>query len=285
MSSERPPAPILPGFNLHPRWVEGSTAGEFLPPLIEAGLRAVEFDLHPNQPYWPGFEPLMGACQQMDLRLCFHAPYRPPYSIAGFSGEGREVIKELFTPMLSLAEHWAVAQGNLAAVVIHPAKSSQAPRSDLDADTHSFLAWVLEEFHGLLLALENMGPPAPGEIKAGDTRENVFSLVEGIRHPRLGLCWDLGHDALWNRAEPPEAAWLKRVVHAHVHDLDENGQDHYPLVFGRVPACDWLRRLAQAGMQGAAVLEIKGGQLRTWDLPRINQAIRNSLTTIRECVS
>ncbi len=285
MTGNIPDATILTGFNLHPRWVQGTTPAEFLAPLIEAGLRAVEFELHPNQPYWSGFEPLMGACQKMGLRLCFHAPYRPPYAIEGFSGEGTAAIKELFTPMLSLAQRWAEAQGNLAPVVIHPAKSSQASRAALNADTHGFLAWALEAFPGLLLALENMGPPAPGELKAGDTRENVLVLVEGLPHHRLGICWDLGHDALWGRSAPPDAAWLKRVVHAHVHDLDESGQDHYPLVFGRVPACDWLHSLAQVGMHGAAVLEIKGGQLRTWDMARINQAIRDSLTAIRECAS
>lgn len=269
---------------MHPLWLAGSTLEGFLDPLVAVGLRSVEFELDPHQTHWSGFEPLIAACHSFGLRLCFHAPYRPPFSLEGFSGDRRNGIVGMFSPMLTLAQTWSAIQGGLAPVVVHPARSKRASCPSLVDDTRLFLVWAIERFPGLQLALENTGPAAQGEVKVGDSRQGVYQLVAEIDHPRLGLCWDLGHDALHHRAEPPDLEWVARVAHVHVHDLDENGLDHYPLVYGRVPVCDWLLLLKAAGMRGTITLELKGNQLAAWEPSRINRALSVSLAAIRGCV-
>jgi len=85
----------------------------------------------------------------------------------------------------------------------------------------------------------------------------MLRIVEEVGNCRLGLCWDMGHDVKAGRLTAPDAAWLDRVVHVHLHDIDENGTDHYPLLCGQVPYRTWLPALIQVGFKGIVTLEIK----------------------------
>jgi len=256
---------------------------------MEVGLKAVEFELDANLPHWAQFEPLMDACHALGLVLCFHAPYRPPHTIAGFDGSRRQDIVEDYTPMLSLANSWAGRQAQPVRVVVHPAKSSTAQagarHEALTRDTLAFLTWALEAFPGLHFAVENMNRAKPGEVRVGTTRPELAALAAKFDPARLGICWDFGHDALCGRFDLPDPAFLARVAHVHVHDLDAGGLDHYPLVFGRVPAADWLRALARSGLASSraavASLELKGSQLSGWPLEETHRALLSSLRLIR----
>ena len=270
------------GFNIHPRWAVGSTLEAFLEPLKNAGLSALEFALEGYDPDWKAFEPLMEEGASLGYRLCFHAPFRAPYTLAGFKEDNRDAIIASYWPMLAIAQSWAKRQGGLATVVLHSAHSDHLERALLYADTLAFLEWVLPEFDRLKIAVENLGPSKGADIKVGDTREEVLSLVRAINHPHVGICWDFGHDCLHHRSNLPSEEWLRRVVHVHAHDLDSAGLDHYPLTLGTCPYREWLQALARCGMQGTATLEIKGGQLKDWSLAKVNQALVDSIKGLKE---
>ena len=270
------------GFNIHPRWAAGSTLETFLAPLKKAGLSALEFALEGHDRDWKEFEPLMEESASLGYRLCFHAPFRAPYTLAGFKVDDRESIIALYQPMLAIAQSWALRQGGMATVVLHSAHSDHSNRATLYADTLSFLDWALQEFDHLRFAVENLGPSDGTDIKVGDTREEVLALVETLDQSRLGICWDFGHDCLHHRSQLPGKEWLARVVHVHVHDLDAAGLDHYPLVFGNCPYQEWLQALARCGMQGVATLEVKGGQLKGWPLERMAQTLIDSIAAVKE---
>jgi len=274
--------PCRIGFNINPRWVENGKPGEFLHPLIQAGLTTLEYELDAYLPEWSGVEPLIEACSTLGLQMCFHAPYRLPNRIEGFSGERRAEIIALFRPMLAIAEGWAGRRGETLTVVAHGAVSRSRRREELQEDTRQFLAWTLDEFPHLQIALENAHPPAPGEIKVGDTRAGVVEIVKQLDHPRLGICWDLGHDYLSGPPERLDPEWVSRVVHAHVHDVNEQGVDHFPLIYGRVPYAAWLAPLRAPGSSPTVVLEIKGGLLAGWSGAAITQALVDSISAVRE---
>jgi sugar phosphate isomerase/epimerase len=255
------------GFNMHPRWAFGERLLDFLGPLRAAGLRALEFELWDGDPDWPRLLPLMEDCRRMGFKLCFHAPYRRPHNVAGFAGERREGIWDDYGPMLDIAARFAPAS-----VVIHGAWSETRSREALYADTIAFLEWVLERYSSLVLALENL-VPHPHQVKIGTTRAEILGIVEEVDDRRLGLCWDMGHDAKAGRLTTPDAAWLRRVVHVHVHDIDENGTDHYPLLYGRVPYHTWLPALVQAGFRGIVTLEIKGDQLAHLEFEQVRRIL------------
>ncbi|MBE9471734.1 MAG: TIM barrel protein [Chloroflexi bacterium] len=263
------------GFNMHPRWAFGELLPGFLEPLRAAGLRALECELWDGDPDWLRFLPLMEECQRLGLKLCFHAPYRGSlYNVSGFAGEKRVEIKTAFARMLDVAARFAPAP-----VVFHGARSATESHDALYADTVAFLEWVLDCYPLLVPALENLGPN-PRLVKIGTSRIDILNIVERIGDPRLGLCWDMGHDVLAGRPSIPKEAFLRRVVHVHVHDVDEHGTDHYPLLYGRVPYRAWLPTLVQAGFGGIVTLEIKGGQLVHLKLEQIKQSLVASVAEI-----
>ena len=270
------------GFNIHPRWVAEQGLERFLAPFRQTGLDTLEFELDGLLPDWPGFEPLMAAADGLGMGLCFHAPYRGQNRITGFAGPRRNELEALVGPMLAIAQAWAERKGHLMTMVAHGAVGQTAEQESLKEDTLEFLKWALDRFDGLRLALENNHPPAPGEAKVGATRAGVLAVVRALNHPRLGVCWDLGHDYLAGAGVEIEAEWLASLVHIHVHDVDAVGQDHYPLVCGRVPHTIWLGLARQAGFHGIATLEIKGGQLAGWSQGKVQAALADSFTTIAE---
>ena len=271
------------GFSMHPRWAEAGKLEDFVKPLRQAGLSFFEFELDNHLEDWSEFVPLMESTFQMGLGLSFHAPYRHPHTLNGFAGSACTQIKDDYRPVLALAETWAQKSQKCRTVVIHAAVAKEpADRKFLIADTQAFLLWVLEEFPDLQLALENNHPARPGEIKVGVNPDDVLALINSIHHPRLGACWDMGHDFLRHSADEPSQDWIKKVVHIHVHDVASNGEDHFPLIFGRVPYIRWLAAWKELAGGGGVVLELKGNHLQNWSPAQIETALKTSIFSLSE---
>ena len=266
------------GFSMHPRWAGDEGLEAFILPLRRSGLSLLEFELDDQQDDWPAFEPLMEAAFQMGLGLSFHAPYRSPHSLVGFAGRERSHIQGDYRPVLEIAETWARKSPACRTLVIHAAVAPEpASREAL-----AFLAWVLEEYPNLQLALENNHPARQGEVKPGVELKDVLSMLAALGPPRLGACWDLGHDYLRQKGGAPTRKWLSKVVHIHVHDVDETGEDHFPLIFGRVPYERWLEAWKAQGGGGGVVLELKGKLLQNWSPARVEEALETSISRIKE---
>jgi sugar phosphate isomerase/epimerase len=246
-------------------------------------LSDLEFELDNRLDEWPAFTPLMISAYKIGLQLSFHAPYRPPHSLVGFSGEERSNIQNDTLPLFEIAENWAKQSDACNTVVIHAAIGKEpADRKKLVSDTKTFLEWVLETFPHLRLALENNHPARPGEVKIGVDPIDVLSIISSIASPRLGACWDLGHDYLRHIGVEPTREWLEKVIHIHVHDVDHKGDDHFPLVFGNVPYKSWLQKWKMVGGKGKVILELKGGQLKDGQPAEITDALKKSITELSE---
>ena len=292
---------VLIGFNIHPLWLSGTDLESFITPLRDNGLRSLEFEVDSNLPGWEKFEPLMQNCSDIGMEICFHAPYRPPFLLHNFCGDRRDEICNINKPLWSLADFWGIRNNFRTEIVTHGATVKQSPlpsnnigeleesteqrtKAKLREDTKEFINWALENFPNLTIALENLDVAKPGVIKFGERREDVLDLVTEIDHPRLGICWDTGHDIRHGVTQDPSREWLERVVHVHVHEIDESGEDHFPLVFDKVPNEHWIQLLMDAGMEGTITLELKGGNLVNWELERINYALAKSIKTINEVI-
>ena len=274
---------IRVGFSMHPRWAGVAELAGFLSPLRSIGLSVLEFELDENLDWWDEFPPLMDESRRVGMQLSFHAPFRSPYSLAGYAGSRREEIERKHRPMLDIAAGWAQQDGKIKTVVMHAATAQKPADPDgLTADTLSFLAWALETYPGLMFALENNLPATANQVKVGVGRQDVLKIIHALQHPRLRVCWDMGHDTLNGSPEVPEPEWLAQVVHVHLHDVNEPGVDHYPLVYGRVPFQPWLQALKRVGMQGTVVLELKGNQLMDWQPESIHTALVDSIRRITE---
>jgi sugar phosphate isomerase/epimerase len=273
-------ADIKISFSMHPRWVGQEGLEAFLAPLRNAGLSTLEFELDSHLGMWDETCKLMEQCFDLGMDLCFHAPYRLPHRIAGFSGNKRAEIVRDYQPLLDIARDWAKRTGGQKTVVFHGARGENEEHSQLYSDTHDFCLWLLGTYPVLKFALENNNPTETNVIKIGVTREEVLELVTGINSPQLGICWDMGHDYLAKREDKLAPEWLERIIHVHVHDVDPQGNDHFPLMFGKVPFARWLSALHQVGMKGIVTLELKGDNLKGWQLEEISKALTTSVKSI-----
>lgn len=271
---------ITIGFSMHPNWVRGHSLGAFLDPLHAAGLSALEFELDSNDPTWPEFDPLMEACRALGYQLCFHAPYRGQRTIAGFAEDQAEEIAQSLAPLYDIAARYGPAT-----IVLHGARApaSKRPRHLLYADTLAFIEWVLEQYPTLTMALENVNPH-PDVIKIGDGRAELLHIVREIDYPAVGICWDIGHDVNAGRTELPGPVWLRHVQHVHIHDLDDAGQDHFPLIYGRVLPQRWLPPLVRTGFDGIITLELNGPRCAFLWPDRIMPALVDSVRAIAEAI-
>ncbi len=271
------------GFSMHPRWAGTDGLEAFCAPLIRAGLSSLEFELDNLQKDWPAFKPLLESAFRMGLGLSFHAPYRFPHSLVGFADQERNRIQEDYRPVLTIAETWAQKSLKCQTLVIHAAVGQEPVNQEaLITDTLAFLAWILEEFPDLQLALENNHPARPGEVKPGVEPEDVLSMVAALDTPRLGVCWDLGHDYLRQKEAVLTREWLSKVVHVHVHDVDDRGEDHFPLIFGRVPYERWLGAWKTQAGGGGVVLELKGKHLQNWAPAQIAKVLETSISQLNK---
>jgi sugar phosphate isomerase/epimerase len=269
------------GFSMHPRWTDRAGLKAFIDPLRRAGLSALEFELDDHLDCWSDSPPLMEAAVEQGLELSFHAPYRSPHSLVGFAGDRRPDLEQEYRPLLEIAEGWARRSGKPRTLVVHAAVSQPpADSTSLVTDTIVYLNWVTDVFPNLHLALENNHPPIKDEIKVGIQRADVLKIASSLPPTRVGICWDMGHDYLRHQQDEPSPEWLSRVMHVHLHDVDEADLDHYPLVLGNVPHLSWLQGLKQAGMKGIVVLELKGERLKDWSMDRIMAALVGSIETI-----
>ena len=268
------------GFALHPKWVEHTTLETFLAPLETAGMRVLEFTLHPEGDEWLPMQALAERCVRAGYRCHFHAPYHDPFNPAGFASARRAQVEQLYAPTIEMAERLARESQFNAAFVINGARGT-APREGLIEDTRQFLAWTLEQTRHVRPMLELL-PPAAGLNKVGDTRDEVLAIVREFDNLRLGLCWDLGHDAFIGYSDVPRADFLAAVRHVHIHDLNAAREDHFPLVFGNVPWQADLRALMNVGYTGAVVLEING--YRAASVPRLFERLAESFTVMSQVV-
>lgn len=270
---------------MHPRWVGQEGLEAFLAPLRDAGLSTLEFELDSNLEMWDETKKLIEKCFDLGMDLCFHAPYRLPHRFIGFSGNKKTEIVRDYQPLLDIARDWAKRSGGQKTVVFHGARGEKEEHSQLYTDTHAFCQWLLESYPDLRFALENNNPTETDVIKIGVTREEVLELVSDFNSPRLGICWDMGHDYLAHRDDKLAPEWLERIIHVHVHDVDAQENDHFPLVYGKVPHAKWLGALHQVGMKGIVTLELKGGNLKGWQPDEISKALTASIKSIAEEVA
>lgn len=116
------------------------------------------------------------------------------------------------------------------------------------------------------------------------TWEGVDLIVEAVAHPALGICWDFGHSYSNSRTglipEEPPPSFLKKVIHTHIHDINDTGDTHWPLCEENVPVARFCRLLHQAGYRGIYNLEFE--PIRYPDYTHLNAALYNSVRRLEE---
>ncbi|RKX76103.1 MAG: hypothetical protein DRP87_12855 [Spirochaetes bacterium] len=90
--------------------------------------------------------------------------------------------------------------------------------------------------------------------------ENLLRICREVNNHRFGIGWDLGHtySNVLNSVIPlePPQEFIERVIHIHIHDLNEKGQTHWPLTIGTLPLNYYLKKLRAVNYCGYYTLEL-----------------------------
>lgn len=196
------------------------------------------------------------------LRCHFHAPYPQRLDLRGFRRGALPVVEETFAGLFDLALECAVRQGTACVVNLHGASAAAGTDPlELRRSTVDFLKWAAEmvEDYPVRLALE-VALYHPGKYRVGQFGGEILDIVKEVSHPALGLGLDMGHCAMFERRRgmPYDLSdeFMRRVVHAHLHDMNSEGEDHGPLIYGNVDYPGYLHWLARKHYRGAVILEL-----------------------------
>jgi len=159
-----------------------------------------------------------------------HAPFNELFPCA-IDREARRLAKRRYCQAIELAHRYGAEK-----VVIHGGFNPWLYYPVWYVE-QSIPFWreFLQEDPGVDLVLENV---------LEETPDWLAEIVEGVGHPRLGICLDIGH--VNSYAKTPLDGWLTRcaphIRHFHIHNNDGSWDTHNPLPDGSIPMADFLRR-------------------------------------------
>ena len=266
---------VLLGNSGSPRWYDGDPVrfAAYVEHIRACGATATELVVHHGpadertgrvhvlQHEW---EPIIDHYRQAGLAVQLHGSLDPRFALERWLDDPHALQSE-YEPILTLLGELAADQGR-AVLVVHGAAARDRSIEENLAATRSFMLWLADELErrsaGACAALELSGAKASRPTAAARSRASVLEALDPVDSARVGICWDLAHDVENGSHESgwalvPDDVFLSRVVHVHAHDLDGEGEAHYPLVFGRVPVAEQLAALAGTGTLPSITLEVR----------------------------
>ncbi|WP_248924652.1 sugar phosphate isomerase/epimerase family protein [Paenibacillus hamazuiensis] len=238
-------------------------AGQFLQALKVSGIGSIEVRILPRGADPQSYQEMIDLIWSMGLRLTIHG------HVAG-EHPGTRFI-ETYPSMAHILKHFHKYQDRLT-MTLHAFDAKTGSEEELHRKTVKLLrewtAMVDAEELPLRFAVENNRKKA-GKVDPGDSIRGVVRMVEEIDHPAVGICFDMGHyysNLLSEKGlkhapdrhfdELPEAGFLEKVFHTHIHGIGESGT-HNPLTEERsLPLELYVDALHKAGYQGIYNLEL-----------------------------
>ncbi len=157
-----------------------------------------------------------------------------------------------------LGAKWTVFEPDVA-----PGPFDAAHVRDLRERNAQFVRRLLPtaEVAGVGIAVENLFDAAAAQRSArrdfGCTPDELCELVDGLAHPLVGICWDIGHAQIQRLDQERAIRSLGgRLKATHVQDNDGQSDQHLLPYHGKV---DWpavMRGLAGAGYAGPFAYEV-----------------------------
>ncbi|MGI5854723.1 MAG: sugar phosphate isomerase/epimerase family protein [Bacillota bacterium] len=257
------------GFSFNNEWWDECALLELFPLLRECGITDIELNPAPHHMS----EEARQAYQVLEagFRCHLHAPYPNSFPIRDYHGSGKNTAEEVFRNLFELALECAVRQGSPSVINLHGA-AGRADRYDpiaLRKATRDFLLWAVRVVgdYPVKIAMETT-LFSTDVYQVGRYGSEILDIVKEVGGKSLGLGLDMGHCAMCerDRGVPYDLSddFIKRVVHVHLHDIDQRGVDHAPLIFGNVDYDGYLQWLKRRHYQDVVVLELNYHQVKRY---------------------
>ena len=138
-------------------------------------------------------------------------------------------------------------------IVVHPSHNdgSEAELYERNAEYFYRHAKAAAEY-GTGLAIENLSSARERFV----SEDSLVRLIDMIRLPNVGACWDTGHGNVTGRGQREAILALGNRLRA-LHIADNNGRDdeHVPPFFGSIRWDEVTRALAEIGYGGDFTFE------------------------------
>ena len=182
-----------------------------------------------------------------------HAPYNELFPCA-IDKMARELAAYRYRQAISLAKRYGSQK-----VVIHGGYNGRIYYPVWYVD-QSIVFWkdFLKEDPGVEIVLENVFETEP---------QWLLDIVQGVDHPRLKMCLDVGHVNAYSPISVME--WLDACApvlsHFHVHNNDGTQDQHSQLDQGQIPMTELLQGIDRFCPRATVALELmKTGPSVRW---------------------
>ncbi len=269
------PLTVLLGNAGSPRWYAGPerSFSTYLDMLEKVGATSTEIVLH-HGPYDertarvhvidPDWESTVEAYHRRGMAIQLHVSLDQRFATSRWRVD-REGLKSEYEPIISLALS-AVERQERLSLVIHGASDPNVTLPQNEDATLGLIDWLADRFEderaSISVALE-LGAAKPGrETAAARSRDSVLRIVRRAASSAAGICWDVAHDIENSSDEldwsiDPGRDFLARVRHVHLHDVDDQGMAHYPLLLGTVPYKAQLDALLRSQPLPSMTMEVR----------------------------
>lgn len=182
------------------------------------------------------------AYRDADMDVQVHASLTPEFSVNRWNVDRHGLIEQYGAIIDQVSE---ISQDQKRLIfVVHGATGRGASLEQNDHTTVEFLTWLSSELGsrsentGIALELRAYSDFRP--TATGTSRGSLLDVIHAVGKENVGICWDLAHDFENGLIDPswtaiPDERFLDRVIHSHVHDVDNAGEPHFPLTLGSVP--------------------------------------------------
>lgn len=249
------------GFTLGPLWRQHTPAEELLEAMWARGCRSVEIYLNPFDSDFTDVLALARRAMERGYALTVHAATDGDFNAVRY-GADPEAVMRAHRLLLDAVEGLAASKGQVVMINFHGGQG-EGKRDELVENTrllvHRLAELMREEYPHVRGAIEIL-PHDPLYQRVGDRQEDLLRISDGLDMNRFGLGWDMGHLQVnrnrYGYGVPALDAFVARVVHTHVHEVDEAHRDHCPLGRGVVSVRSDIKRLVQNGYRGVFNLEL-----------------------------
>lgn len=235
----------------------------FLDALKDDGISSVEIRILPRHADESAYRELIQRIWSMGFELTIHG------HIAGEQTGSR--FEDVYPSLAYVLDHFHRYQSGLT-MAIHAFDAAAGSERELHADTVRVLkAWSAmadAESLPIRFAVEN-NRKKKSKVDPGDSLDGVLRIVDEIGSERVGITWDMGHfysNLLDERGlkEPPEAhleplpqaEFLKRVYHTHIHGIGPSGTHNSLAELKSLPLETYVAALQSVGYDGVYNLEL-----------------------------
>lgn len=260
---------------------------DYLTFLQSNDIQSIELRIYRQDEIWESMQDALEKIVAAGFEVTIHGDLTAP------TGKGL-LFKDDYPSLKPLLELCQKSQSKFV-IPIHAFQSFEESSAILKEKTiHLFTKWIdfieMEELP-IYFALENNRKKEihdPCNHLSG-----VTEIVNEVNSPHLGICWDMGHyySNLLHRTEDDTnrdyneevlKPFTEKVIHTHIHGLNEEWVTHFPLTSEKsLPLEKYISLLKQAEYDGVYNLELS---FKRWDDLPVREKLVQTIQRLKSAI-